>query len=103
MAADVLEVGYKTQLKTPSEIGGVRLSETKGAHKSQALVIVVIRADSSRQCWMGGQSEIGCRLMYFEKGEGFRGLTGVETTPMNYTQIGYIPTENPKSSPGPCR
>ena len=34
LAAGVVEVGYKAGLTTPSQIDGVRLSETKGAHKS---------------------------------------------------------------------
>ena len=31
-AEDIVEMGYKTG-PTPSQIGGVRLSETKGAHR----------------------------------------------------------------------
>ena len=34
LAADISGVGYKTGPTTPSQIDGVRLSETKGAHKS---------------------------------------------------------------------
>ena len=72
-AADIAGVGFKTEPTTQHQIGGVRLSETKGAHKSQTLIIVVARTVSSRECWMGGQPKMDCRLRYFEESEGFRG------------------------------
>ena len=65
--ADAMRVGYKTGPTNPFQIGGVRLSETKGAHKSQALIIVDVRTVSSRECRIGGQPKMGCRLRYFEK------------------------------------
>ena len=34
LAAGIVGMGYKTGATTPSQIGGVRLSETKGAHRS---------------------------------------------------------------------
>ena len=74
LAAGIMGLGYKTEPTTPSQIDEVRLSEIKGAHKSKALIIVVILTVSSRECWMGGQPKIGCRFRYFKKSEDFRGL-----------------------------
>ena len=34
LTADIAGVGFKTEPTTPNQIGGVRLSETKRAHKS---------------------------------------------------------------------
>ena len=67
MAAGIVGVGYKTGPTTPLQIGGVRFSEAKEAQKSKALIIAVIRAISSRDCRMGGQPQMGCRLRYFVK------------------------------------
>ena len=38
LAVDIAGVGFKTEPTTPHQIGGVRLSKTKGAHKSQAMI-----------------------------------------------------------------
>ena len=50
---------------------------------------------------------MACRLGYFEKIEGFRGLgalfTRVETTTLNYNPVDYLSTDDCMSSPVPYR
>ena len=59
LAADIATPRYKTEPTAPHQIGGVRLSKNKGAHKPQTTIIVVTRVVSSRKCWVVGQPRNG--------------------------------------------
>ena len=74
LAADIAGVGYKTGTTTPSYIDGVRISEAKGAHKSQRLITAATRAVSSREGWMGGAAQSGLSTQVFLWELGIRGL-----------------------------
>ena len=50
MAEDIACEGIKTEPTTTHQIDGVRLSETKGAHMSQTLIIEVYRTVNSCSC-----------------------------------------------------
>ena len=67
LTADVAGVVYKTEPTTPHQIGGVRLSKAKGAHKSSAPIAVAIRTAKSSKCWKVGQPKKGLSTQVYRE------------------------------------